>query len=248
MEYKLNRAFLKFDFPFDYDSPLCNPLADTDQTKGVPMPPGEKPFNDDDLIALPDPRDVVLKKRDIFDIIDSRESRRTPNSNEMTLNELSFILWAVQGVRINNNPNKKRTVPSAGSRYPFDTYFFALSVENLPIGLYRYVWSKHAIVPVSVSDENKNEMARQIEKFTFFKISALTIFWVVVPYRCEWRYAQFAHKACALDAGHVGQNGYLAAEALGRGCCAIGGYSQDIDQVIGVDGVDEFTCYIEAFM
>ena len=242
MEYKHNRDFLKFDVQFDHTNPTANPLAQSDQTKGLPMPAAEKPYDEKDIIVLPKPQDVVLKNRDIFDIFDSRESRRIPYS-EMTLDELSFILWAVQGTRIRNNAANKRTVPSAGARYPFDTYFSALSVGNLPTGLYRYIWSKHVIVPVHISEDNKNELMRQFDK------CAVTIFWVVVPYRCEWRYVQFAHKFCALDAGHMAQNGYLAAEALGRGCCAIGGYSQkDVDRLIGVDGVDEFTCYIEGFM
>jgi SagB-type dehydrogenase family enzyme len=243
MEYKQNRTFLKFDFHFDLiKNEGGNPLADSDQTKGLPAPPMEKAYNEKELIYLPNPIDVDLKKRDIIDVIDSRESRRIPYS-KFTIKELSFILWAVQGVRINNNPNKKRTVPSAGSRYPFDTYFLALDVEGLPKGLYRYIWSKQAIISVPIKEGSIEDFDRYTAK------GAISIFWVVVPYRCEWRYIQYAHKLCALDAGHMGQNGYLAAEALGRGCCSIGGYSQtDIDRLLGLDGVNEFTCYIEAFM
>lgn len=249
MEYKQNRVFLKYPFQFDLADPESVKelwkKVDSDQNKGLPEPSAEKPYDEEDLIPLPSPKDVILRKRDIFDILDSRESRRTPSSlhKEITLNELSFILWSVQGVRINNNPSGKRTVPSGGGRYPFDTYFLASNVENLKMGLYQYVWSKHAIIPVSVSDENVKELVRWFDK------CAVTIIWAVVPYRCEWRYTQLSHKVCALDAGHMAQNGYLAAEALGLGCCAVGAYSQvDIDRLIGVDGLDEFTCYIEAFM
>ena len=219
-------------------------MADSDQSKGLPAPPTEKPYNEKDLIYLPNPIDVDLKKRDIIDIIDSRESKRIPYG-EFTLNELSFLLWATYGVRINNNPDKqKRTVPSAGSRYPFDTYVLVLNVKNLKKGLYRYIWSKQAVIPISISEESIEDFKRYT-----MPVGAINIFWVIVPYRGEWRYMQHSHKACALDAGHMGQNGYLAAEALGRGCCAIGGYSQpDIDRLLGLDGVDEFTCYIEAFM
>lgn len=248
MEYRKNRAFLKYDFQFDLADPESVQelirKVDSDQDKGIPKPPDQKPYNEKELIFLPSPQDIPLKKRDIFDILNSRESRRAPSSanKKITLDEVSFILWSVQGVRINNNPNGKRTVPSAGSRYPFDTYFLASSVEELKVGLYRYVWSKHAILPVSVSDENVKELTRRFDK------CALTIIWVVVPYRCEWRYAQLSYKLCALDAGHMAQNGYLAAESLGLGCCAVGAYSQtDIDRLIGVDGVDELTCYIETF-
>ncbi len=249
MDYKQNRAFLKYDFEFDLSDPESLKelylKLDSDQDRGLPEPPAEKPYNESDLILLTDPSGVALKKRDIFDILNSRESRRTPSSpnREVTLDELSFILWSVQGLRINDNPKNRRTVPSAGARFPFDTYFLASSVEGLNVGLYRYVWSRHAIIPVAVSDENIKELVRRYDK------CALTIIWVAVPYRCEWRYAQLSPKLCALDAGHTAQNGYLAAEALGLGCCAVGAYSQiEIDRLIGVDGIDEFTCYIEVFM
>jgi SagB-type dehydrogenase family enzyme len=244
MDYKQNRTFLKFNFQYDLiKNEGGNPLADSDQTKGLPPPPMEKPYNEEKLIQLPNPIDIDLKKWDIIDVIDSRESRRIPYS-KFTLNELSFILWAVQGVRINNNPKKKRTVPSAGSRYPFDTYFLALDVEGLQKGLYRYIWSKQSIISVPINEGSVEDF----ERYTT-PMGAINIIWVVVPYRCEWRYIQYAHRACALDAGHMAQNGYLAAEALGRGCCAIAGYSQaDIDRLLGLDGVNEFTCYIESFM
>jgi SagB-type dehydrogenase family enzyme len=242
MKYKQNREFLKSGFQFDFSKP-ANPLADSDQAKGLPMPPAEKQYKEEDLIYLPNPMDVELKKRDIIDIIDSRESRRIPYA-EFTLNELSFLLWATYGVRIKNNPNKKRTVPSAGGRYPFDTYILILDVKDLRKGLYRYIPSRQALIPVHLNEEITEEFKRYSSP-----VGAINIIWVVVPYRCEWRYMHYAHKNCALDAGHFAQNGYLAAEAIGRGCCAVGGYSQvDVDRLLGMDGVEEFTCYIEAFM
>ncbi|MEI6305337.1 MAG: nitroreductase family protein, partial [Deltaproteobacteria bacterium] len=45
--------------------------------------------------------------------------------------------------------------------------------------------------------------------------------------------------------GHVCQNLYLACEAIGAGTCAIAAYNQTLaDDLLGVDGTDEFTIYI----
>jgi nitroreductase len=45
-----------------------------------------------------------------------------------------------------------------------------------------------------------------------------------------------------LDVGHISQSLYLATEAIGAGCCAIGGYYQDkADELVDVDGEDEYT-------
>jgi nitroreductase len=54
-----------------------------------------------------------------------------------------------------------------------------------------------------------------------------------------------SHKVIAIDAGHVCQNLYLASESIGAGTCAIAAYDQDeMDAILGVDGVEEFTIYI----
>jgi len=52
-------------------------------------------------------------------------------------------------------------------------------------------------------------------------------------------------KVIALDAGHVCQNLYLAVAAIGAGTCAVAAYHHDMmDELLGVDGQDEFTLYL----
>jgi len=50
-----------------------------------------------------------------------------------------------------------------------------------------------------------------------------------------------------MDAGHIGQNLYLAATALGLGCCTVGAFfDEEIDRLIGIDGKAEITVYLGA--
>ena len=80
---------------------------------------------------------------------------------------------------------------------------------------------------------------------SFVARAAVTFIWTTVPYRTEWRYGLAAHKVIAIDAGHVCQNLYLACEAIGAGTCAIAAYHQElIDQLLRIDGKDEFTIYL----
>jgi len=45
--------------------------------------------------------------------------------------------------------------------------------------------------------------------------------------------------------GHIGQNLYLACEALGLGTCTIGAYDQQaMDALLGLDGDTEFVVYL----
>lgn len=75
--------------------------------------------------------------------------------------------------------------------------------------------------------------------------SAVVFVWSCVPYRAEWRYHLRSHKAMLLDAGHICQNLYLACEAIGAGTCAVAAYGQRaIDELIGLDGQDEFVVYL----
>ena len=60
-------------------------------------------------------------------------------------------------------------------------------------------------------------------------------------------YTQWAVSPFSLDAGRVCQNLYLACEAIGAGTCAVAAYDQEqMDQILGIDGDDEFVIYTAA--
>jgi SagB-type dehydrogenase family enzyme len=118
-------------------------------------------------------------------------------------------------------------------------------VEGLHKGLYRYLPLEHQLV-VEYKDEG---VAKKIGPATLGQnwiSSAAAIFiWAAIPYRMEWRYGLVAHRAILLDAGHVCQNLYLACEAIGAGTCAVAAYDQELmDQLLRVDGKDEFVIYL----
>lgn len=77
------------------------------------------------------------------------------------------------------------------------------------------------------------------------KNSAVTFFWAAVTYRMGWRYGERGYRYLFLDAGHVCQNLYLAAEAVGCGVCAIAAFEDDtLNQLLGLDGVEQFAVYV----
>jgi SagB-type dehydrogenase family enzyme len=218
----------------------------TDQKNGVPYPPLEKPFPPGaSLIDLVAPQDLSVGKVPLIEAINRRKSHRTFTDEYLTLEELSFLLWATQGVRelVQDGHVSRRTVPSGGSRHSFETYLFINRVMGLTPGLYRYLALEHKLyllrddpdLPRQVNDATNNQNYG----------GAVVFIWTTTPYRSEWRYSFVAHKLIALDAGHACQNLYLAVEAIGAGTCAIDAYDQDkLDAVLGVDGKDEFTIYV----
>jgi len=236
------RNFLKDRVRRDVD------FSQTDQSRGVPPPPVEKPFPPDaKRVDLPGKGQwPTIGKVDITQAIANRQSRRKFRNAPLSLEEVSFLLWATQGIRKMERPGVAlRTVPSAGARHAFETYLLALNVEGLEPAIYRYLPVEHQLL-FERSDEH---LAEKIAPATlgqrFIAAAPVTFVWTAIPYRMEWRYSIAAHKVIAIDVGHVCQNLYLAVEVIGAGTCGIAAYHQELmDELVGVDGENEFTIYL----
>ncbi len=221
----------------------------SDQVGGVPQPPVQKPYPDGaELIDLPDVADISdLGNASIRDVIARRRSRRSFTDDPLALEELVFLLWATQGVsEVRESPagvRTLRTAPSGGARHPFETYLSAHRVTGLDAGLYRYLPLDHKLLLIERGDlaaRTREACAGQ----RFVGDAAVVFVWSAIPYRSAWRYPMSAPKLVGLDAGHLCQNLYLAAESIECGTCAIGAYHQrEMDALVGVDGEDEFVVY-----
>jgi SagB-type dehydrogenase family enzyme len=65
--------------------------------------------------------------------------------------------------------------------------------------------------------------------------------------RSKWKYRERAYRYIYMDAGHIGQNFYLAAAGLNLGCCTVGAFFDgEVDRLIGADGVEEVSIYLGA--
>lgn len=221
---------------------------DTDQRRGVPAPPLQKPVPEGvKTIDLVPPEGIALGGVPLREAIARRKSRRRFSSEPLTLEELSFLLWATQGVRevVRDGVATFRTVPSAGARHPFETYLSVHRVEGLTPGLYRYLPLDHKLAFLREDPDLAGKIAEAALGQKFVGEAAVIFVWAAIPYRTEWRYSIRSHKVIAIDAGHICQNLYLACEAIGAGTCAVGAYSQRaMDVLLGVDGEDEFTVYL----
>ncbi len=220
----------------------------TPQSLGVEQPPWQKP-------CPPGTKKIALVKHgdwrsipglSLETAIARRKSRRNYAKQELSLEELSFLLWATQGLRPTTSARLNfRTVPSAGCRHALETYVAAFRVQGLDKAIYRYLPLDHALVEASRPDGPEGHFAEATFGQRFCGAGAATFVWTAVPARMEWRYAEASYKVIAIDAGHACQNLYLACEAIGCGTCAVAAYDQEkMDELLGVDGQDEFTVYL----
>ena len=219
---------------------------ESDQKRGMPLPPQEKALPPDSVITdLPDPAVLPDPGVNFLSVIRSRKSRRSFSADALSLSELSFLLYSCQGVREAHGKYSFRTVPSGGARHPLETYFYAKRVMGLAEGLYRYLPLSHKAVLIS-SAGSPGVSQKCLEEALNGQgwDAAVTCVWTALPYRTEWRYSAVSHKIIAIDAGHACQNLYLACEAVSCGTCAIAAYDQEkLDAFLGVDGEDEFALY-----
>ena len=221
---------------------------ESDQRKRLPPPALEKPVPEGvKLIELVAPEALTIGQRPLIEVIKHRRSRRRFTQEPLTLEELSFLLWATQGVQhvFENRMASLRTVPSGGARHPFETYLAVFRVTGLEPGLYRYLPFEHKLCFLRHEEALAEKVIAGCDGQDFAGACAVTFIWTCIPYRTEWRYAMVAAKIIAQDSGHLCQNLYLASESIGAGTCAIGAYNQaKMDALLGVDGQKEFTIYV----
>ncbi|MCE1255002.1 MAG: SagB/ThcOx family dehydrogenase [Anaerolineae bacterium] len=213
---------------------------------GVPQPPLELPFDPAELISLPKPADITMKSYDLRKAIEERKSVRAYAPASLTLEELSYLLWCTQGVKAisSERPATNRTVPSAGARHAFETYLLINRVESLKPGLYRFAAIEHGLLPVRLGLDLADELTLACRKQPHVLNSAVSFFWVAVVDRMTWRYMQRGYRYLYLDAGHVCQNLYLAAESIQCGVCGIAAFDdQALNQSLAVDGESQFAIY-----
>ncbi len=223
-------------------------FSQTDQNLGLGPPPIEKHFSADALRIdlLKEDSWKNISAISLSEAIKNRRSHRTFVNRSLKLNELSFLLWATQGIRHRiDQGHAYRTVPSAGCRHALETYMCILKVEGLEPGVYRYLPLEHQLLFEFSEDRMTEKLVEAVLGQPYPGKAAATFIWTALPYRMEWRYGLAAHKVIAIEAGHVCQNLYLACEAIGSGTCAIAAYDQEaIDKFLRIDGQDEFVIYL----
>lgn len=196
---------------------------------------------------------IELPERDVSPLgamLENRYSLRSYGGGPLTLEELSFLLWAAQGVKAVNQYRTLRTAPSGGARHPLELYAFVNNVAGLAPGAYHYLALEDKLERLGCRANQADQLTFALAGQEFAGHAPVCLVWTAVPYRSEWRYDSHGHKDILLDAGHSCQNVYLACEELGLGCCALAAYDQAaMDELLGLSSEvtdsreAEFTVY-----
>jgi SagB-type dehydrogenase family enzyme len=238
MDERIGHRFMKETY---YDR-----MPPSDQQRRVAQPPLEGERDDAGPITeLPPSSSMDPNPVSFLRLVEERRSVRSYGERPLELRELAYLLWCTQGVKdVVADAATFRTVPSAGARHALDTYVVVRNVADLEPGLYWYRALRHQLAMVRGPVDPVAAATEACLGQSIVAACSVTFFWVAVPYRMTWRYGQRGYRYLHLDAGHVCQNLYLAAESIGCGCCGIAAFDDEkAAALLGVDEESEFVIY-----
>jgi SagB-type dehydrogenase family enzyme len=129
----------------------------------------------------------------------------------------------------------KRAAPSGGALYPLDIYVIVgeKGVEGMEMGVYHYLPERHSILPISKGDRRKEIASASLSQMWMTK--APVIFVITGEYkRITGKYGERGIRYALIEVGHVGQNLFLQAEALGLGAGIVGAFNDlEVSKVAG---------------
>ncbi|HWS72735.1 MAG TPA: SagB/ThcOx family dehydrogenase [Thermoanaerobaculia bacterium] len=140
------------------------------------------------------------------------------------LGRLLFASAAVTGtVTYEGFTSGARTYPSGGALYPLEIYPVLQQVEGIADGIYHYDPWNHELEEVRAGNFHQQFAAMTIGQGMLAGANAV-FFITAVFERSMWKYGQRGYRYTWIEAGHLGQNLYLVAGALGLAPVALGGF------------------------
>ncbi len=166
--------------------------------------------------------------------IKERRTIRDFKQRTLSLAHLSQLLWATQGI---TDPTiGGRAAPSGGALYPLDIYVLIgeNGVEKMEAGVYHYLPKEHSISPISKGDRRKEIASASLGQMWMAKAPVTYI--ITSEYkRITGKYGERGVRYALIEAGHVGQNLFLQAEALGLGAGIVGAFNDsEVSKVAGL--------------
>lgn len=239
---RLGRSFIT---KFEGEDPVDESYM-TDQQLRKPQPPLVKEPMSKNPVSLPTDFSGLSYTGDFLKIINERKSHRVYTDQSIPLLWLSFLLWCTQGIKSLRGKSYAtlRTVPSGGARHPFECYLAVRKVEGLRAGLYHYLPMSHSIEYLGKEEALEAFLSDSLSGQRWAEKASVVFYYSCVFYRAEWRYGISAHAPVLMDSGHITQNLYLAATAIGLGGCAVAAVEPPVaNKAFGLDGVEETIFY-----
>ena len=170
-------------------------------------------------IKLPSPQ--LKGNISIEEALLKRRSVRDYKTDAITLEQLSQLLWAGQGITA---ADFFRTAPSAGASYPLELFVIAGNVKELDAGVYHYNVKEHLL-----SLHMKGDIREKLGTAAAFNQKCISeapicISVCAVYERTMKTYGKRGERYVHIDTGHCAENIALQAVALGLATVMVGAF------------------------
>ncbi|UGT91337.1 SagB/ThcOx family dehydrogenase [Mycobacterium ostraviense] len=198
---------------------------------------GQRPQRIGDHVQLPPVR--LDSPVSLESAIQRRRSVREYADEPPSLDEVSQLLWAAQGI---THENGYRTAPSAGGLHPLEIYLLAGAVNGLRPGIYKYLPSGHQLLEVSNQDQ-RDDLYLAALKQDPIRQAPIVIVFAAVYQRTQVKYGDRAPRYVHMEVGSAAQNVYLQATALDLGTVFIGAFLDDrVNAILGLAEDEQALC------
>lgn len=173
-----------------------------------------------EVVKLPPP--AYRGAMSVEEALKARRTVREFAARGLDLKQVSQLLWGADGL---SDPRGLRTAASAGATYPLEIYLVVgeRGVADLPAGVYRYLVKEHALEP-GVKGDLRQAVARAALHQTWMTHAPVIVVIAAEYRRCTTRYGERGIMYTHMEAGLVGANVFLQAEALGLGAGIVGAF------------------------
>lgn len=155
--------------------------------------------------------------------LQNRRSVREYADEPLSLEEVSQLLWAAQGI---TDEHGYRTAPSAGGLYPLEIYLLVGAADGLGTGVYKYLPSGHQLSEISSQDQRDDLYLAALDQDPIRQAPIVIVF-VAVYERTQVKYGDRAPRYVHIETGSAAQNVHLQATALDLGTVFIGAFSDE---------------------
>ena len=203
------------------------------------------------LPAVPLPK-TELPATPFGDVVEARRSERAFADAPLQLSDVAALLHAAYGTTHELDVGapglgpQLRTVPSGGGLFPLEVYVLPWRVDGLPCALYHFDPLRRVLERIRQGELEEDVRAASVYDDVALGCGALflvsAMFW-----RTRFKYGLRGYRFALLECGHLAQNLLLAATALDLAAVPLGGfYDRRVDELLGIDGVNESALYAVA--
>jgi SagB-type dehydrogenase family enzyme len=172
-----------------------------------------------------------------------RRSGRVYATEPLRATDLSTLLCMALGVHWTQDVSAERTtyrrsVTNSGNLGSAEAYPVVLSVDRVPAGIYHFDSVRHDLALIRRG--HFREWLRECVLYQLeFADAAVAIVLTSAFGRLKAKYGPRGYRLGLLDIGHVSENAYLIATALGLAVCATAGFvDEELEPILGLDGLE----------